>query len=70
MPSRGKVQHELFRRRMIARTLIRLKHRLNAEDELNTRMDELDRQFTKHVHDGEIPSRVNVDEGVEVVVRG
>jgi hypothetical protein len=63
---RGRIEQELVNRVTIARALTRLKHRINADNELNEKLDELKKRFYKKVQQGQLPAAINV-EGLDKV---
>jgi hypothetical protein len=56
---RTKIEQELFKRKKVLRTITRLKHSLAADDEINDRLDEMQKKFEKNVQQGKLPAPID-----------
>lgn len=50
------IEQDLANRLKIARTLIRLKHSIAADNELNEKLEAAEKKFWKTVHQGKLPA--------------
>jgi hypothetical protein len=59
MARRSPIDQELFIRRLAARTISRLRHRMAAENELNATMEGMEDKFIKQIQKGVLPAKID-----------
>lgn len=60
MAKRTKIEQEFANRRKVVRTAVRLKHSLEADNELNDVLDETEKEFSKNVLKGLLPPPLDI----------
>ena len=58
---RGNIEQGLAERVKTARALIRLKHSLAADREVNATLDDVKKAYIKKVQSGALPESINLD---------
>ena len=61
MARKTQIEQAIADRKKVLRTVVRLKHAISADHEINDRMDDEIKAFTKQIQKGELPAPMDAE---------